>query len=62
MKFLENQTSLSTVHISLYENKVIVPNLEDGRLKYLGQNEKTIYEKYQHAISWPFRISRFSTR
>ncbi|WP_045515449.1 DUF4349 domain-containing protein [Neobacillus niacini] len=29
MKYLENQTSLSTIHISLFENKVIVPNLED---------------------------------
>ncbi|SDM05940.1 DUF4349 domain-containing protein [Bacillus sp. OK048] len=40
MKFLENQTSLSTVHISLYENKVIVPNLEDGDLNTWDKTKK----------------------
>jgi len=32
MKFLENQTSYSTVTISLYENKVVVPSLENEEL------------------------------
>ncbi|MEH7177345.1 DUF4349 domain-containing protein [Neobacillus vireti] len=40
MKYLENQTSLSTVHISLYENKVIVPNLEDEDLKTWDKTKK----------------------
>ena len=40
MKFLENQTSLSTVHISLYENKVIVPELEDGDLNTWDKTKK----------------------
>lgn len=40
MKFLENQTSLSTIHISLYENKVIVPNLEDEDLKTWDKTKK----------------------
>ncbi|MFK9092256.1 DUF4349 domain-containing protein [Bacillus salipaludis] len=32
MKFLENQTSLSTVFITLYENKVIVPDIDKDKL------------------------------
>jgi hypothetical protein len=40
MKFLENQTTLSTVHISLYENKVIVPDLEDGDLNTWDKTKK----------------------
>lgn len=40
MKYLENQTSLSTVHISLFENKVIVPNLEDGDLNTWDKTKK----------------------
>jgi hypothetical protein len=40
MKFLENQTSLSTVHISLFENKVIVPNLEDEDLNTWDKTKK----------------------
>jgi hypothetical protein len=40
MKYLENQTSLSTVHISLYENKVIVPNLKDEDLNTWDKTKK----------------------
>lgn len=40
MKFLENQTSLSTVTITLYENKVIVPNLEDDDLNTWEKTKK----------------------
>jgi Domain of unknown function (DUF4349) len=40
MKYLDNQTSLSTVHISLYENKVIVPNLEDEDLNTWDKTKK----------------------
>lgn len=32
MKFLENQTDFSTVNITLYENKVIVPDIEKDKL------------------------------
>lgn len=40
MKYLENQTSLSTVHIALYENKVIVPNLEEEELNTWDKTKK----------------------
>ncbi len=40
MKFLENQTSLSTVHLTLYENQVIVPNLEDEDLNTWDKTKK----------------------
>lgn len=40
MKYLENQTSVSTVHIALYENKVIVPNLEEEDLNTWDKTEK----------------------
>lgn len=40
IKYLENQTSLSTIHISLYENKVIVPNLEDKDLNTWDKTKK----------------------
>lgn len=32
MKFLENQTALSTVTITLYEKKVIIPNIDKDKL------------------------------
>jgi hypothetical protein len=40
IKYLENQTALSTIHISLYENKVIVPNLEDEDLNTWDKTKK----------------------
>ena len=40
MKFLENQTSLSTINITLYENKVIVPNLEKENLNTWEKTKK----------------------
>ena len=40
IKYLENQTSLSTIHISLYENKVIVPNLDDEDLNTWDKTKK----------------------
>ncbi|WP_066066305.1 DUF4349 domain-containing protein [Neobacillus soli] len=40
MKFLENQTSLSTVNITLYENKVIVPNLDKDKLNTWEKTKK----------------------
>lgn len=44
MKYLENQTSLSTIHISLFENKVIVPNLEDEDLNTWDKTKKQFME------------------
>lgn len=40
MKYLENQTSLSTIHVSLFENKVVVPNLEDEDLNTWDKTKK----------------------
>ena len=40
MKFLENQTSLSTINITLYENKVIVPNIEKDNLNTWEKTKK----------------------
>ncbi|MEC1521023.1 DUF4349 domain-containing protein [Neobacillus niacini] len=40
MKYLENQTALSTVHLSLFENKVIVPNLDDEDLNTWDKTKK----------------------
>ncbi len=54
MKYLENQTSLSTINITLFENKVVVPNLED---EDLNTWEKT---KKQFMKSLNFLMSAFS--
>lgn len=40
MKFLENQTSFSTVTITLYENKVVVPNLDKDKLNTWEKTKK----------------------
>ncbi|MGZ6540081.1 MAG: DUF4349 domain-containing protein [Bacteroidia bacterium] len=40
MKFLENQTALSTVNITLYENKVIVPGIEKDHLNTWEKTKK----------------------
>jgi hypothetical protein len=40
MKFLENQTSLSTVNITLYENKVIVPEIDSDKLNTWEKTKK----------------------
>ncbi|WHY02225.1 DUF4349 domain-containing protein [Neobacillus sp. DY30] len=40
MKYLENQTSFSTVHLSLFEKKVIVPNLDDEGLNTWDKTKK----------------------
>jgi hypothetical protein len=44
MKFLENQTSFSTVTISLYENKVIIPKIEDDNLNTWEKTKKQFME------------------
>lgn len=40
MTFLENQTALSTVNITLYENKVIVPDIEKDKLNTWEKTKK----------------------
>jgi len=40
MKYLENQTSLSTVSITLYETKVVVPELEKDQLNTWEKTKK----------------------
>jgi major membrane immunogen (membrane-anchored lipoprotein) len=40
MKYLENQTSFSTVNITLYEKKVVVPNLEKDQLNTWEKTKK----------------------
>lgn len=40
IKYLENQTSLSTIHVFLFENKVIVPKLEDKNLNTWDKTKK----------------------
>ncbi|MEH7076073.1 DUF4349 domain-containing protein [Neobacillus drentensis] len=40
MKFLENQTSLSTVTITLYEDKIVVPNIEKDKLNTWEKTKK----------------------
>ncbi|WP_312472749.1 DUF4349 domain-containing protein [Neobacillus sp.] len=40
MKFLENQTALSTVTITLYENKVVVPNIDKDKLNTWEKTKK----------------------
>jgi hypothetical protein len=39
-KFLENQTSLSTIFITLYENKVSIPSLENDELNTWEKTKK----------------------
>jgi glucan-binding YG repeat protein len=57
IKYLENQTALSTIHISLFENKVIVPKLEDEDLNTWDKTKKQFMNSTNMllaAISWLF--------
>ncbi|WP_256358009.1 DUF4349 domain-containing protein [Bacillus sp. sid0103] len=40
MKFLENQTSLSTVNINLYEKRVVIPSIEKDKLNTWEKTKK----------------------
>lgn len=40
MKFLENQTALSTINITLFENKVVVPEIEKDNLNTWEKTKK----------------------
>jgi glucan-binding YG repeat protein len=42
MRYLKNQTSFSTVNIHLFENKVIVPSLENGDLNTWERTKKQL--------------------
>ncbi|WP_342542673.1 DUF4349 domain-containing protein [Paenisporosarcina sp. FSL H8-0542] len=54
MKYLENQTSFSTIEITMYENRVVVPEIDS---KELNTWEKT---KKQFATSMNSLLSTFS--
>ncbi len=47
MKYLENQTSFSTIEIAMYENRVIVPGTRQQKIRYMGKNKKTTCYKYE---------------
>ncbi|MDN3014927.1 DUF4349 domain-containing protein [Paenibacillus sp. BSR1-1] len=51
MKFLENQTSFSTVTITLYENKVIVPNIERDKLNTWEKTKKQFMKSTNMLLS-----------
>ncbi len=51
MKFLENQTSFSTVTITLYENKVIVPDIERDKLNTWEMTKKQFMKSTNMLLS-----------
>ncbi|MGG1678887.1 DUF4349 domain-containing protein [Neobacillus sp. NRS-1170] len=51
MKFLENQTSFSTITITLYENKVIVPDIERDKLNTWEKTKKQFMKSINMLIS-----------
>ena len=42
MKYLENQTSFSTIEITMYENRVIVPDLDNKKLDTWEKTKKQL--------------------
>ena len=42
MKYLENQTSFSTIEIAMYENRVIVPGLDSKKLDTWEKTKKQL--------------------
>lgn len=51
MKFLENQTSYSTVTITLYENKVVVPEIEKDELNTWEKTKKQFVKSTNFLLS-----------
>jgi hypothetical protein len=51
MKYLENLTALSTVNITLYEDKVIVPDLDKGKLNTWERTKKQFMESTNFLLS-----------
>lgn len=52
MKYLENQTSLSTVTITLFENKVVVPGLEKDQLNTWEKTKKQFMNSINFIVSF----------
>jgi hypothetical protein len=42
MKYLENQTSFSTIELSMYENRVVVPDIDSKELNTWGKTQKQL--------------------
>jgi hypothetical protein len=42
MKYLENQTSFSTIELSMYENRVVVPEIESKELNTWEKTKKQL--------------------
>ncbi|MBS4212015.1 MULTISPECIES: DUF4349 domain-containing protein [Neobacillus] len=52
MKYLENQTSFSTVNIALYENKIIVPDIEKDKLNTWEKTKKQFMKSTNLLLSF----------
>lgn len=52
MKFLENQTSFSTVTITLYENKVVVPDIDKDQLNTWEKTKKQFMKSTNVLLSF----------
>lgn len=52
IKYIENQTSLSTVTITLIENKVVVPGLENDKLNTWEKTKKQFMNSINFIISF----------
>ena len=46
MKYLENQTSFSTIEISMYENRVIIPEIENKDLDTWDKTNEATCNQY----------------
>ena len=56
MKYLENQTSFSTIQIAMYENRVIVLELDSENLDTWRKNQKAACYKYEFHLYNGFGI------
>jgi hypothetical protein len=52
MKYLENQTSFSTVNITLYENKIVVPDIEKDKLNTWEKTKKQFMKSTNMLLSF----------
>jgi hypothetical protein len=51
VNYLQNHVSLSTIHISMFENKVIVPTIEENELNTLEKTRKQFINSIQFIIN-----------
>ncbi|RSK26765.1 DUF4349 domain-containing protein [Bacillus sp. HMF5848] len=52
MKYLQNQTSFSTVTISMFEHKVVVPNIEKNEFNTWEKTKKQFYNSINGLLSF----------